>query len=482
MAMLVLILAGTVAIIYFTTYHELNTENRQMLELYAQQYAQYGMPEGDEDPGDEIPDDTSENDDAEAEFSSGSSEDESSADGGNEAFAQNSGSNDAAAFDNSGGELSGDENTSGQEISSDGTPGTLPESDGGTASSDDPEAAEQRRKYMVSTFYSVSFSSDGSVLEINNEDESGMNDEALSSLAQAILESGKEFGTEGDVVFLITEADNFTLVTMMDNTILGETIESLVRYTIIFGAIAVIVLFFISLLISRWIIKPLEITYRKQKQFISDAGHELKTPVSTIETNSELLSREIGPNQWLSNIRYENARMGTLVKELLDLARLENTKATHTKVDLTGIALAGILPFEGAAFERALGFEYEIAENVTINGNAMQLEELVSILVDNAVNHTKEAGQIRIRLQAGHSNAIFTVANEGEEIPKEERELIFERFYRSDSSRTDSSGSDTSHYGLGLSIAKATVSAHGGKICVDCKDGFTEFRVVLPVK
>lgn len=439
MALLVIILAGTVAIIYYTTYHEINSENRVMLEIYAEQYLQYGVPESDSDPGDETPDDLPEGEDEEAGLNDNSGS--SSADGPE--------GEDESRFD-----------------------------DTGSAEGETLEEAADRKKYMVSTFYSVSFSADGSVLEINNEEESGLSDVALTYLANDILAEDKEFGTEGDVVYLVSEADDFILVTMMDNTVLGETISSLIRYTIIFGAVAIVVLFFISLLISKWIIQPLEISYKKQRQFISDAGHELKTPVSTIETNSEILSREIGENRWLSNIQYENGRMGALVKELLDLARLESVKADQAPVNLSQIALAGILPFEGTAFEQGLKLEYDIAPDIIINGCAAQLEELVSVLVDNAVDHTKKGGRIYISLSQSHSSAVFTVKNEGKEIPKEEQELIFDRFYRSDKSRTEGD----SHYGLGLSIAKAVVTAHNGKININCSGGFTEFKVTLPIK
>ena len=439
MALLVIILAGTVAIIYYTTYHEINSENRVMLEIYAEQYLQYGVPGSDSDPGDETPDDLPEGEDEEAGRNDNSGS--SSADGPE--------GEDESRFD-----------------------------DTGSAEGETLEDAADRKKYMVSTFYSVSFSADGSVLEINNEEESGLSDEALTYLANDILAEDKEFGTEGDVVYLVSEADDFILVTMMDNTVLGETISSLIRYTIIFGAVAIVVLFFISLLISKWIIQPLEISYKKQRQFISDAGHELKTPVSTIETNSEILSREIGENRWLSNIQYENGRMGVLVKELLDLARLESVKADQAPVNLSQIALAGILPFEGTAFEQGLLLEYDIAPDIIINGCAAQLEELVCVLVDNAVNHTKEGGRIYISLSQSHSSAVFTVKNEGKEIPKEEQELIFDRFYRSDKSRAEGD----SHYGLGLSIAKAVVTAHNGKININCSGGFTEFKVTLPIK
>lgn len=451
MAMLVVVLAGIIAIIYFTTYRELNTENRLMLEIYAEQYEQYGAPDDGETSDNGIPDDITQS---------------GPEDGEGDAVSDEPTDNDTGSTedDSSSSEKSGLSRETGI--------------DTGNATPQELEEASERKKYMVSTFYSVAFSEDGTALEVNNETESGLDDEALTGLAALILEKNREFGTYEDVVFLITETDEYILVTMMDNTVLGETIDSLIKNTIIFGSVGLIVLFIISLIITRWIILPLETGYKKQKQFISDAGHELKTPVSTIAANSELLAREIGENQWLSNIRYENGRMGDLVKQLLDLARLESTEAEHTKVDLSRICLMAILPFEGIAFEKGFKLDYDIKEGITINGNKAQLEQLVSVLIDNALDHTNPGGEIKITLVCSHSNAVFTAANEGPEIPENERELIFDRFYRSDTARTK----EDAHYGLGLSIARAIVISHKGKISVDCADGITRFKAVLPMK
>ena len=461
MAMLVVVLAGIIAIIYFTTYRELNTENRLMLEIYAEQYEQYGAPDDDASSDNGVP----------ADLPESGSEDESSDSGSDLSADDSSGSIADEGFSSSDGP---------QEDSSSESSGLSRETgiDTGNATPEELAESSERKKYMVSTFYSVAFSEDGTALEVNNETESGLDDEALTGLAALILEKNREFGTYEDIVYLITETDEYILVTMMDNTVLGETIDSLIKNTIIFGSVGLIVLFIISLIITRWIILPLETGYKKQKQFISDAGHELKTPVSTIAANSELLAREIGENQWLSNIRYENGRMGDLVKQLLDLARLESTEAEHTKVDLSRICLMAVLPFEGIAFEKGFKLDYDIKDDITINGNKAQLEQLASVLIDNALDHTNPGGEIKITLSCSHSNAVFTVANEGPEIPPNERELIFDRFYRSDTARTK----EDAHYGLGLSIARAIVISHKGKISVDCSDGITRFKAVLPVK
>ena len=225
------------------------------------------------------------------------------------------------------------------------------------------------------------------------------------------------------------------------------------------------------------IVKPLEESYERQKQFISDAGHELKTPVAVINVNAELLSREIGENQWISNIQYESERMSALISQLLDLARAEHAKPPMEAVDLSRLVCGETLPFETVAYEKGLMLNCEIDDEIRVSGNSVQLKQLVSILIDNAIRHGEGGREILISLKKGKSHAVLSVANEGPEIPPEQRSHLFERFYRTDSART---GEDN-HYGLGLAIAKAITVSHEGSIDLQCGDGNVEFIVKIPL-
>jgi len=220
----------------------------------------------------------------------------------------------------------------------------------------------------------------------------------------------------------------------------------------------------------------LEDSYKKQKQFISDAGHELKTPVSVVGANAELLSRELGDNQWLQNIQYENERMGILVGQLLDLARTENVTPRTERIDFSRLVAGESLPFESVAFEKGLALNTNITSNVGVIGNSTQLKQIVSILLDNAIRHGKGASEVWLTLTKEHGFAKLSVINKGDEIPAEQREQIFERFYRVDTARNG----DGKHYGLGLAIAKAIATSHKGNIKVNCYDGFVEFIVQIP--
>ena len=331
--------------------------------------------------------------------------------------------------------------------------------------------------FRLSTFYTVAISHSGEIIEIKNDPPTVHTDDDLEKLARDIIEKGKERGTKNNLSFLRTDKDGYILVTFMDNTVVNENAMTLFRYTLIFGGIVLILFFFLSMFLAKIIVDPLEKSYRKQKQFISDAGHELKTPVSVVSANAELLSREIGDSQWLSNIQYENQRMGMLVAQLLELARTEDIAPKTERIDFSRLVAGEALPFESVAFENGLSLICNVSKDISVEGNSQQLKQIVSILLDNAVRHSSGNGEICLMLNKEHGHARLSVVNCGEEIPEEQRKKIFERFYRADTVRN---GEDR-HYGLGLAIAKAIAASHNGRIEVFCYNGLVEFRVQIPL-
>ena len=329
--------------------------------------------------------------------------------------------------------------------------------------------------FQLSTFYTVAFSYDGAVLEIMNKPPTVYTDEELKRLAQSIIKCNKTFGRQDNLAFYMADKDGYMLVTFMDNTVVNESAMTLFRYTLVFGGVAIILFFFLSVFLARKIVNPLEESYKKQKQFVSDSGHELKTPVSVISANAELLSREIGNNRWLQNIQYENERMGLLIGQLLDLARTENAVPQMEQIDFSRLVAGETLPFESVAFEKGLFLNTNITENISVNGDSTQLKQIVCILLDNAVCHSKEQSEIYLSLTKKQKTVILSVVNKGNEIPQKQREQIFERFYRIDTARSGGGR----NYGLGLSIAKAITNSHKGNISVLCYDGLVEFQVKL---
>lgn len=340
---------------------------------------------------------------------------------------------------------------------------------------DRPKFADEPM-FRLSNFYTVAVDEAGTVLETVNEPPTVHTNAELEELALDISADGGDYGTQDSLAYYRADKDGYTLVTFMDNTVINENAATLLRYTLIFGAAAIVVFFFLSVYIAKRIVRPLEDSFEKQKRFISDAGHELKTPVSVVSANAELLSREVGENQWLANIRYENERMGELVTQLLELARTENAAMQTERIDLSRLAAGETLPFECVAFEKGLTLESDLAPDIFVEGDGGRLKQLVSILLDNAVSHA-EGGTVKITLSKERSHAVLSVTNEGAALTSTQREHLFDRFYRIDEARS----TDSNHYGLGLAIAKAICDAHRGHIEVGCHDGLVEFCVSLPI-
>jgi len=332
-------------------------------------------------------------------------------------------------------------------------------------------------QFKLSTFYTVAISYEGGVLEVKNDDAAVYTDAELVYVAMRVLAQKEASGTIDKLVFYKMDKGGYILVSFMDNTILRESMSTLFRYTLIFGSVAIGILFFLAVYLAKRIVAPLEESYQKQKQFISDAGHELKTPVSVVSANAEMLSREIGDNGWLANIQYENERMSLLVGQLLELARTENVTPQMEQVDLSHLVSGEVLPFESVAFENGFTLNSNIVNDIKVMGNSAQLKQLASILIDNAIKHSTDKGEVTLELTKENNSAKLSVINKGCEIPKEHREKLFERFYRVDSVRNG----ESNHYGLGLAIAKAIVTSHNGTIRVNCYDGLVEFQVKIPL-
>ncbi len=241
-------------------------------------------------------------------------------------------------------------------------------------------------------------------------------------------------------------------------------------YTFLFVAlITLVAVFCISLFFARKAIRPIEQAWEKQKRFVADASHELKTPLTTIGTNVDVLLSHpdaaiCDEAKWLVYIKDEAERMTHLTEDLLYLARMDAHADTPmlSRVSFSDAAENTILAMEAVAYEKTLSLSYEIEPDVFVLGDAEKLRQLVMILLDNAIKYTPEGGSIEVSLKSVKQTARFCVANTGEAIPAEDAAHLFDRFYRADASRTRDSGG----YGLGLSIAQAIAQMHSGRIFV----------------
>ncbi len=245
------------------------------------------------------------------------------------------------------------------------------------------------------------------------------------------------------------------------------------------GLAGMLIILIPVIFLSRWIAKPVQLAFDKQKQFIADASHELKTPLTIITTNAEVLENTLPDNKWLHYILEQSKRMKVLIDNLLDLARLDsgNEKAFFQSFDLSKTVRKAALSFESLAYEYEKNYIWEIADGLSLYGNEENIKQLVTILLDNAFKYSNAKGCIAISLTQSAEKKQLLVHNTGKGIDIKDQKHIFERFYRIDSSRSRQSGG----YGLGLSIAESIVKNHKGQISVK-SDGksYTDFCILLP--
>ena len=259
----------------------------------------------------------------------------------------------------------------------------------------------------------------------------------------------------------------------------NSQVKKIIIFAIVIALISLIIIYLVSKKIADIIVKPVNETLEKQKQFISDASHELKTPLAVIEANSDVLENEIGNNKWLTYIQNEAESMDKLINELLLLAKIENVDNVkdYEKFNLSEYIETITSMFESMAYEKQVKIITKIQNNIILNGNKQDIEHIVSTLLDNAIKHSLNEKDVEVELLQEKNNVIINVRNCGEPIPKNQQDRIFERFYRVDKARNR----DEKRYGLGLAIAKSTVIKYNGKIDVECKEGITCFKVSLPI-
>lgn len=333
--------------------------------------------------------------------------------------------------------------------------------------------------FMDAVVYTVKYNTSNKVTEVINHTDNNVSEEKIIQIAENILESsntkkGRRIGNLYlDQYSYAFQAPN--TLTIVDNTSAKAKLESLLKTSILIFVLIEIIIIILTVEITRWIIKPVIESFNRQKQFVADASHELKTPIAVIMANAEALEKEPEEKKWLNNIKSEADRMNELVTSLLDLAKLEEGKEVQQEENLSKIVEMSVLTFESLMYENKIELEYDIQKDINIKCNSSQIKQLVAILIDNAIKHSETNGKISIALKKQKNDTVLTVSNRGKEIPKEIREKIFERFYRADESRNR----DTNRYGLGLAIAKNIVENHNGKIFVESEKGITTFKVVL---
>ena len=308
--------------------------------------------------------------------------------------------------------------------------------------------------------------------------------EELSTVLQECLAQKQEEGTlrTYNLRYLRQENGLLQKIAFVDTSMQQATLQEMMSSHIQIAVAAFFLLLAISIALARWATAPVEKAWRQQRQFLSDASHELKTPLTVILSNAELLQAaplSDKPARWSENIRMEAQQMKNLVEEMLTLTRADNMPHTAVleEVSLSDIAADCALAFEPVAFEAGKPLDYHLAEDVTVLGDRDKLRQLFSVLLDNAIKYGQDGGTITLTLQKTDRHARLIVTNPGEPIPPEQLKRLFERFYRADASRGEKSG-----FGLGLPIANTIAAEHKGTLKAESDAASTRFLFTIPLQ
>ncbi len=330
----------------------------------------------------------------------------------------------------------------------------------------------------LSNYYTVLLNDDGSVAEWSSEREDLYTNEDVAALAESALASGRETGREGTQFYRLTNRNGQRMLIVIDRSLEMQNARKVLELTALVAVIEDALLSLGAVWLIQRMVKPVDEAMEKQKQFVWDASHELKTPLAVISANAEALSAEMEESKPLAFIQSEVQRTDRLIQNLLTLARMEKgaVQAQHARFDLSRALLEVALPFESAVFEAGKTMNMEIPDGVEYTGDAEMIKQLAVILLSNAEKYSDAGGVIDLSLEARGDKRLIKVHNTGPAISEADQQKIFDRFYRVDSSHNR----EIEGNGLGLAIAQSIVSAHKGKISVHSAEGEgTTFTVTL---
>lgn len=304
-------------------------------------------------------------------------------------------------------------------------------------------------------------------------------DKDILSMTQELQKNGKRFGSIDDYIYLvrILKSGNTVYIFVNNKEALQNSKQFFIVSIFIF-LLSVIVFTIISYYLSRWMIKPSEKAIKNQKIFVANISHDLKTPITIIRANADLIENEVKNKKSIKYIQQETEKLNHLVNEMLTLTRIDNTisKENFKSFNFGDSLFDVVLPFESIAYEKGIRFNINIDEVTDYFGDESNIQKLAEILIDNAMSYTAKGGIVDVDAYENSKAVTLSVTNTGEPISDEKKVEIFDRFYRESKSR-ESTGS---HYGLGLSIANTIVKKHNGKISIESKNGKNTFTVILP--
>lgn len=356
--------------------------------------------------------------------------------------------------------------------------GLLPKLDGlldhqGEQAYDSPEVPYESR------YFSVLFDQNGNAIATNVGQIAAIDQQQAIDLAYTVWSAGQDRGFVGDYRYTVFDEGSGVRISFLDCGRQLDTCRTFLFNSLLISLLGLLAVCILIILLSGRMIRPVAESYEKQKQFITNAGHEIKTPLAIIEADAGLIEMEQGGSEWLQDIQSQVRRLSDLTGDLIYLAQMEEAETQLSRTDfcLSDLAVELSHSFEGLARQHGKQFSINIQPALTLRGDEKSIRQLISILLDNAVKYSTDGGEIRLSLsRQGHALRL-SVYNTASGVDKADLPHLFDRFYRADKSRN----SQTGGYGIGLSIARAVVSAHRGKITALSPNGDSmEVVVSLP--
>ena len=328
-------------------------------------------------------------------------------------------------------------------------------------------------------YFFVSLDREGGVNTVNTGKIAAVDSSTAIQYARTVWEEGEERGFVEDYRFLRHQNDGETMVLFLDCTRSLDSFRSLLLTCVGVSAAGALLVLLLLVFLSGRIVRPFLESYEKQKRFITDAGHELKTPLTIINADAEILEMDLGDNEWLKDIQAQTRRLSGLTHDLILLARMEEEQSPQQKVEfpLSDLVEEAAAAFQAVAITQGKALTARIQPMLSMVGDENALSKLVSILLDNAVKYASPGGEITCVLERQKNWLRLTVSNPTEGMSELRLERLFERFYRGDPSRN----SQTGGYGLGLSIAAAVVASHKGKLTAGREGDLLRITAAFPV-
>ncbi len=348
-----------------------------------------------------------------------------------------------------------------------------------------PDGGAPQRSNDLLTGFVLAVDEDGTIT-IASANSVSISDDTAAALSTIAISASADSGLirSYSLRYLRISEGGLTYIAFLDASSDLTAMTELIVTSLLVGALALLAFFFVSLFLSSLALKPVVAAWHRQKQFVADASHELKTPLTVILANQQILLSHADhtiteERQWIENTQFEGSRMKALIEDLLFLAKADAVKSNDTpnEVNLSDVIQGMLLSFASLAFEADVTLEEDIQSDVRLIGNEPQLRRLFDILLDNAIKYGGAKGKVCIGLHADGATARLSVQNSGTPIPESELPHLFERFYRVDQARS------ASGYGLGLSIADSIARSHSGRISVTSTAAAdTTFTVALPLR